>query len=145
MPKKVIILRGISGSGKSTYCKTHFPDGLVVSADNFFIDEYGIYRFNPANLGAAHSTCFQQFVRGILNDEVKTVIVDNTNTTLWEFKNYVDFAMINEDEIQVIRLVVSPEIAAARNQHGVPASKIQQMQNRFKDYPGETLVDTTTF
>jgi hypothetical protein len=60
-----------------------------------------------------------------------------------ELKFYVDTAAKYGYELQVVRLVVDPAIAAARNQHGVPAEGVQAMQNRFQDFLGETIVDTT--
>lgn len=43
---EIIIMQGVSGSGKSTYIKSTFPAATVVSADHFFINAAtGIYEF----------------------------------------------------------------------------------------------------
>lgn len=138
---KAILMRGVSGSGKSTFVFNNFPTATVCSADKFFMKD-GVYKFDPTKLGNAHAWCSNQFNQALKRgDEI--VVVDNTNTKLWEMKNYLEEAARFGYEVKVVRLVVDPKIAAARNLHGVPADKVQQMQDRFQDFPGETIVDTT--
>lgn len=136
----VTILRGISGAGKSTYTRTFLPSALVCSADLFFELGGDGYKFDASKLGQAHQWCFSQF-EAALQRGVENVVVDNTNTKLWEFKNYVAAAAKYGYTVQVVRLTVDPKVAAARNVHGVPADKVQQMQDRFQDFPGETIID----
>jgi predicted kinase len=140
--RTVTILRGISGAGKSTYTKANHPNAFVCSADNYFIGQDGVYRFDGRALGKAHDWCKQQFLNA-LQTSVDDIVVDNTNTTMRELKYYFDTAQDYGYGIEVVRLVVDPKIAAARNLHGVPAEKVQQMQDRFQDFPGEIIVDTT--
>ena len=140
--RTVNLLRGISGAGKSTFTKANFPNAVVCSADTYFIGSDGVYRFNPALLGLAHKACFKRF-EVALQQGVDEVVVDNTNTTLREMKGYVETAAKYGYDLKVFRLVVDPAIAAARNQHGVPADKVQAMQDRFQDFEGEEIVDTT--
>ena len=139
--RTVTVMRGISGAGKSTYTAKNHPDAFVASADNYFLQD-GVYTFGASKLGQAHDWCKYQF-ESALQRGVDDVVVDNTNTTLRELKFYVETAAEYGYEVKVVRLVVDPKIAAARNQHGVPAEKVQQMQNRFQDFPGEVIVDTT--
>lgn len=139
--RTVTILRGISGSGKSTYTAANLPNAFVASADKFFMRD-GDYKFDPKQLGNAHSWCFRQF-EAALQQGVDEVVLDNTNTKLWEFEKYVAAAEKYGYAVTVVRLKVDPKIAAARNLHGVPADKVQQMQDRFEDFEGETVVDTT--
>jgi len=67
---KVIIMRGVPGSGKSSYVARKYPEATVCSADNFFMsaDDQGIlhYQFNPAQLSAAHDECFREFKNACL-------------------------------------------------------------------------------
>jgi len=136
--KTVTILRGISGAGKSTYTAKHFPDAVICSADHYF-GHGADYKFDGSKLGKAHDQCFQLFMTAC-NSGKPSIVVDNTNTTLREFLRYVEFAKSRGYKVDVVRLVVDPKIAAKRNVHGVPAEKVQQMQNRFQDYRGETVV-----
>ena len=139
--KTVTILRGISGAGKSTYTAKHFSDAVVCSADHYFGRD-GSYKFDPTKLGKAHNWCFEVFEAACASGRL-SIVLDNTNTMLKEFKRYIDVAKTRGYKVNVIRLVVDPKVAAKRNVHGVPAEKVQQMQDRFVDYPGETLVHTS--
>jgi predicted kinase len=139
VPEKVVtILRGISGAGKSTYTNQHFRDALVCSADHYF-GHGANYRFNASLLGKAHDQCFQLF-RDAVQAGKPSIVLDNTNTMLKEFKRYIELAEKFGYTVNVVRLVVDPAVAAKRNVHGVPPSKVQQMQDRFVDYPGETII-----
>jgi len=136
--KTVHILRGVSGAGKSTYTKKTFPGAFVASADHFF-GTGDDYKFDPKKLGAAHADCQARFQKAV-SEGVETIVVDNTNTQLWEFSSYVQFAKRNGYDVEVVRLLVDPEVAAKRNVHGVPKETVLKMQNRFQDFPGETII-----
>ena len=143
--KKVIIIRGISGSGKSTYIKNNIEDTRhICSADHFFIDPVsGTYNFDPIKLHAAHKFCQNKF-KSFLEREFPVVVVDNTNTRIKEMRFYLDTAKDFGYEVEVVRLIVDPEIAKRRNVHGVPPEAIQAMHDRFVDYKGETIVYSGT-
>lgn len=130
-------MRGIPGSGKSTYVRTHFPDYVICSADHFF-EKDGEYNFDPALLGKAHNECYRKFLRAI--EDGKSVVVDNTNTTLKEFRRYIKAAM---DSGYIIRVIRIPEMdvdtCTERNTHGVPRHAIERMVRRFQDYEGEVI------
>lgn len=138
--RTVTILRGVSGSGKSTYTAKNFSTATVCSADLFFLKD-GVYQFDATKLGNAHSWCFRQFEAALQRGD-DSVVVDNTNTKLWEFKNYVQAAAKYGYEVKVVRLTVDVAVAAARNLHGVPVETVQRMQDRFQDFPGEEIVNT---
>lgn len=131
---RVLILRGISGSGKSTYIRDHLPGAYVCSADDFFIDSAGDYKFNPHKLGEAHRWCYSKFLTA-LSDWRETVVVDNTNTQLFEFYGYVQLAWAYGYLVQVVRMDTPVAVAAARNLHGVPDVSVKAMQDRFQPLP----------
>jgi len=139
MSKTVTIMRGISGAGKSTYIRRNFPAALVCSADHYFINGKGEYKFDRQKLSKAHGACREKF-EAALASGAGHIVVDNTNTTVSEMKGYIQAAEKKGYQIQIFRLQVDPVVAAARNQHGVPPESIQAMQTRFQDYPGEVVV-----
>jgi predicted kinase len=140
--KRIVILRGIPGAGKSTYTQKHFPDAIVCSADNFFVNKQtGEYKFKPELIGHAHNACRRKFEQAIKTKE-PLIVVDCTNTMLKEFQPYIQLAQANDYEVEVVRLQVSPETSATRNLHGVPLKNILKIQQRFADYPGEQIVST---
>jgi len=130
---KLILVRGIPGSGKTTLardlCYTlgcGLPE-LVdhYEADQYFTDEDGSYHFEVSELYAAHSEC-QRKTRESL-EKGHTVVVSNTFTTIRELKPYFDLAK---------EFGITPVVYLAQNQfnngHGVPAEKLEQMRNRFQ-------------
>jgi len=138
---KVIIMQGIPGSGKSSYVKSLRPLATVVcSADSFFESwnpETGTtYNFDPARLGEAHGACLRKFVNFVSAVAVDgdTVVVDNTNTTTLEIAPYMALANAYGCEVQIVRVQCDPEVAAARNVHGVPLHAVRRMADNIRNF-----------
>lgn len=141
---RLILLRGISGSGKSTFIERFLPDAYVCSADHFFINE-GVYQFNRRQLGIAHKVCQDKFKQA-LKDRVPLIVIDNTNTMLKEMTPYVKPAKRQGYRIECVRLNTPLEIAHGRNTHGVPFAAVRAMIGRMVDVPkewNETIVSGT--
>lgn len=56
---KLLLVRGIPGSGKSTYAKQWAEENnaVHVEADMYFVQPSGHYAFDPKQIGAAHDWC----------------------------------------------------------------------------------------
>jgi len=128
--KRVIILSGIPGSGKSTYTKTLEPD-FTVSADSFFEIPGKGYVFNPAKLPAAHQECFLEAIGWLEMNTAGLLVVDNTNTSAWEIAPYVLAGEAYDASVEIHRLTVDVATAKMRNIHGVPDAVIESMAARF--------------
>ena len=128
---KLILVRGIPGSGKSTYAKKL---GLVnhFEADMYFIKD-GSYRFDPSQIKEAHEWCQSQTREAIKRGD--SVVVSNTFTQHWEMKPYLDMAEELGIEVRVIRMTTD-----FGNIHGVPEVVIDNMKERFEDFPGEEVI-----
>ena len=126
--KKVVMLVGASGSGKSTWVSKQDP-GVIVSADHFFMKD-GQYQFDPSLLPQAHAACLSAFTKALEAQE-PLIYVDNTSTRAWERKPYVDAAKKAGYEVWLRVFRIDPEIAASRNQHGVPLEAIKKMDARI--------------
>jgi len=126
MNKILYIVRGIPGSGKSTFAKT--LGGQQYEADMFFIDEHGDYQFDVTKIKDAHQWC-QGMVKTDMTLEYPKIIVSNTSTQEWEMKPYFDLA--KEFGYTVFTIIVENR-HGGKNQHGVPEDKIEQMINRFE-------------
>lgn len=147
---EVIIMRGPSGSGKSTWIDRWYKQDLwkrvwVVSADQFFVRN-GLYQFEASKLGEAHARCLNNFLTILFDPapEIETLIVDNTNTQLWEWMNYYLAAIRLKHQVRIMTTMptaVSVEELAARNRHGVPAEIIARMVANYEVAPlGETQI-----
>ena len=138
--KEVIILSGISGSGKSTYadelCERKYTGKNIctVSADHYFMI-LDSYYFDPKKLGRAHAQCLRNYTEALLGgraDEADVIIVDNTNTTVVELAPYVALASAYEAKVTLVTVEVGPETAAMRNRHGVPLITIQAQADNLR-------------
>jgi len=146
--KKCVILRGVAGSGKSTYGKQFYPNAYVCSAD--FYHMYDVtqpdgsvkseYKWDPGKAGMAHSNCMNDFIEAV-SKGVELVVVDNTNIRRYEFQNYVKLARVFGYVVNIIEMTLrSPDdmrLCAGRNQHGVPEPVVQSMTDLFE--PAEAL------
>lgn len=134
---KVVIMQGVSGSGKSTIAEQLMVacyDARCVSADLYFMQD-GEYKFDQSLLGEAHKTCLRNFLETVTADPSELpelLIVDNTNTQLWEMAPYIHAAAAYGHEVEVIRCVCPVEKAAGRNLHGVPEKAVQGMADRLE-------------
>jgi len=130
--KRAIILRGVSGSGKSTKARELAGEtGKIHSTDDFFMVN-GKYVFDPAQLPRYHKLNFEAF-KADLALGVSPVIVDNTNTRKWEYENYLEAAKAAGYDVEVISIPhIDPALAAIRNTHGVPEAAIRRMISRWE-------------
>jgi predicted kinase len=135
MEKILFIIRGVSGSGKSTFAKKIVGhDFLVCEADKYFIDkETGEYKFDFSKIKDAHKFCqdtVETYMKdSLVNDQFyREIAVANTFTQEWEMEPY--FKLAKEYGYTVFSIVVENRHGGV-NKHGVPEEKLEQMRNRF--------------
>lgn len=125
--KVLYLIRGVSGSGKSTLARKLANEGecLYWEADEFFegVDAQD-YRFDAKFLPYAHQWCLAQVARAVMFED--DVIVSNTFTQYWELEKYLKLAKANGYKVHMIHCT-----GEYQNVHGVPASKVQEMKDRF--------------
>lgn len=122
----VIIMRGLPGSGKSTFARQiikAFNDPLncrIVSADDYFSVD-GEYRFDKSKLHEAHDQCLERFCVVVGNrSSLKLVIVDNTNIHTWEIAPYYRLAEYYGATVKIVTMRTCLEDCLKRQTHGVP-------------------------
>jgi len=152
MSNKVVILSGISGSGKSSYIRSisekvwypYFQSGdvggaVVCSADHYFMSPWqGEYEFDFKKLSNAHGCCFRYFIESV-QYRSPLIIVDNTSTTVEEISPYVLGAQAYDYDVEVVTLVCPSAMGddeyvrrcAERNSHGVPESGVRAQYERL--------------
>lgn len=149
MNKTVIILRGISGAGKSTwikrflevyrklYYKTYYnweSQYKICSADKYFTRPDGRYSWNAQELPEAHRWCFQEFQQAFYKHWL--IFVDNTNLCHWEYEHYVKEAELAGYKVKIKTIGEftneAAEIYSKRNIHNVPKETILKMIRKYE-------------
>jgi predicted kinase len=130
MEKVLILCRGVSGAGKSTFAKT--LGGIHIEADQYFVDTDGNYNFDGSKIKLAHEYCRTQTEAWMRTDglqvNINKIIVSNTFTQEWEMEPY--FELAKKYGYTVFSIIVENR-HNGKNVHNVPEDKIEQMKNRF--------------
>lgn len=128
MNKNVVILRGVSGSGKTSVAENLLKmNAVVCTADDFFYNDEGEYNFDPTQLKDAHAYCRDAFDLAIA-EEVETVVVANTNTSDWEWEHYEKKA--KDNGYHVYFLVIENRHGNG-DLHGVPEEVKETQRSRL--------------
>ena len=130
MNKILYIVRGLPGSGKSTFAKS--LGGIHFEADQFFMVD-GEYKFDGSKIKDAHKWCQNEVNTAmILNHTTNlnnVIVVSNTFTQEWEMQPYLDMA---KDWGYTVFSVIVENRHGGVNVHGVPDEKLEIMKNRFE-------------
>ncbi|XP_035222464.1 uncharacterized protein LOC118195279 isoform X2 [Stegodyphus dumicola] len=130
----LIILRGLPGSGKSSLARKMKFSGAVFSTDDFFYKK-GKYAFDPNQLTEAHAWNKIR-TRNALEKGVTPVIIDNTNTEVWEMVPYIFLGKKFNYEIVILEpntpWKFNVKELAKRNKHHVSKEKIAKMKERYQ-------------
>jgi predicted kinase len=132
--KELYLIRGIPGSGKSTFANHVWNDYAICEADKFFYDKEGNYNFDANKLRQAHEWCRQE-VENRMKENLITpqyypeIVVSNTFTQEWEMEPY--FKLAEQYGYKVFSFIIENR-HGGKNVHGVPDEKLQQMRNRFE-------------
>lgn len=147
--KKVIIMRGCPGAGKSYRATQHVKNAeavgsssKTVSADDYFMIG-GRYVWDPKKLGAAHAACFSAFIDALLS-HVELVIVDNTNITINEFETYVRVALLADYDVVIDEIKPDADSIAmwhARCVHAVPLASILKRSKQWENFNVHDMIE----
>lgn len=131
----LIILRGLPGSGKTTFANKAEFDGAVVCSNDHYFEETGI-EYSASLLGEAVEMCKRKAFAAMANG-APVVVIDNTHSRLWEFAIFGDFADHFGYSTEVVtvggRTASHVRMYHARNKHGVPIDVIQDMADRWEE------------
>ena len=128
--RNLILLRGVSGAGKSTVAEL-FIDSDILSTDDFFMKD-GKYQFDANSLVENHMKCTAEADR-IMNlatteDAVHTLVIHNTFTKQWEMTPYLILA---EKYGYTIHTIIVENRHESKSIHDVPQASIDAQRDRF--------------
>jgi predicted kinase len=118
----LFLIRGLPGSGKTSFASAIWNDYAVCEADKFFYDKDGNYNFDGSKLKEAHAWCKN-------GQYYPEIAVSNTFTQEWEMEDY--FKLAEKYGYKVVSLIIENR-HGGQNVHGVPEDKLQIMKNRFE-------------
>jgi predicted kinase len=129
----LFLVRGLPGSGKTSFATAIWNDYAVCEADKFFYDKEGNYNFDPTKLKVAHVWCKNEVESKMIEHQnnqqyYPEIAVSNTFTQEWEMEDYLKLA--KKYSYKVVSLIIE-NIRDGKNIHNVPIEKINEMKNRF--------------
>ena len=137
----VVVLRGLPGSGKSFLSRncseisTDSSQVVVCAADEYFT-EGDSYRFNPNNLPKAHSFCLSRFLSA-LTEGKQIIIIDNTNSRLWEYRIYTHLCDILGLSYHILEVpcpnAAIADMYCARNVHNIDSPVASKIFNHWEE------------
>ena len=130
--KNLILVRGISGSGKSTFAEEFlYPISLLISTDDFFMID-GEYQFNPELLAENHLKCLNSVeseMKDTHQDICPNIVLHNTFTQSWEMKPYKELA---DNYGYNFYTIIVENRHGSNSIHDVPDHIISKQRDRFE-------------
>lgn len=128
MSKHLYLIRGVSGSGKTTVVDSLAKDtDRTICTDDFFMVNGGEYVFDPTKLKENHLECQKKV--GEWLSRGKTVFVHNTFTCEWEMTPY--FTLAETFGYKVFTLIVENRHQGT-SVHNVPDDVLESQKGRFE-------------
>lgn len=137
---KLILVRGLPGSGKSTYAKQYANenDGTGHFEADMFFRKWPInYAYDIRLIGAAHDWCYSNTVQQLWRGQ--DAIVSNTFTKMWEMERYMNIPNIVDDvQVRIVEMCTRYQTI-----HNVPEEKLKQMAARWEKLPEDVGCSVT--
>ncbi|XP_050295969.1 NEDD4-binding protein 2 isoform X2 [Anthonomus grandis grandis] len=106
----------------------------ILSTDDYFVKK-GVYLYDPRKLSEAHGWNHNRAFQ-IMSKGFSPVIIDNTNTQMWEMKPYAamatDYGYILEILEPDTHWCFNEKELGKRNVHNIPKSSIRNMMDRYE-------------
>jgi adenylate kinase family enzyme len=135
MKNTLTIVRGIPGSGKSTFCRTRYPNIFHIENDMFHYHNND-YVFSYHKQKDAIEWCTDMVTLALKKG--MDCVVSNTFTRRDFVDSYVKIGQAFGANVEVFRMMGDFD-----NIHSVPEDVYNNMKNGFEDYNGEKFVYPT--
>jgi len=137
--KRVIILRGFSGSGKSDFCND-LGEHTYLSLDDFWTGPregkaVGVlpYQFDISRIKQAVAW-LENRLDEALGDvfTLNRIVIDNTHTRLWEMAQWIKKAEAANAVVKIVHIERELPACYLGNSKGVEWDKLQEMADRWE-------------
>jgi len=129
---ELIIIRGLPGSGKTTYAKSNFPNHIILEPDHLFMDLNGNYLYEAQIWDEAVS--FIEKLADFSLSRKKNVVVCDVFPTLNSMNNLQKIA-----EFHKASVVIKTTDESFNSVHDVPLCIIEKMKILWEDTPEEVV------
>lgn len=129
MKPTLIIVRGIPGSGKSTFAD-FVADILkcqVFETDDFFMRN-GVYVFEPEKLAWAHRVCHEKAFAAIERDAVS--VIANCDIRWRDLKD-----LIEKCDHRAVRVMIYDVLGDFGSVHDIPQHRMEKIRQGFSLFP----------
>jgi NEDD4-binding protein 2 len=142
--KQLVLMRGVSSTGKSTLAKKLVGNGKIFSTDDYFMQD-GKYNFDVTKIGRYHKLN-QERTEEAMKNGLSPIVIDNTMTQAWEGSEYVRLAdkygysvRIEELPIPDIDELMKRQESRKNINKALPREVVERMIGKFQ--PGLTVDD----
>jgi len=125
MKKVLIIVRGLPGSGKSTFAQ--MLSKAICTADDWYMRK-GVYKWDYKFIGEAHEWCQRKCWR-FMQKDISPIVIANTSITTRAMQPY--FNMAETFGYEVFTVVVENRHGKT-NIHDVPEKTLLNMEEKFE-------------
>jgi predicted kinase len=122
--KDLVLVRGISGSGKTTFAS--LLGRAICSADDYLITD-GKYEWEAWKLKRAHDWCLRKCER-FMKAGISPTVVCNTSPRKRDLAPY--YALAEKYGFRVFSIIVENR-HGGKNDHDVPDSALEKQEKRF--------------
>jgi predicted kinase len=149
MKRKLYIMRGLPGSGKSTKAKELAGSlGQIFSTDEYFMQD-GKYRFDASRLPEYHRRNLDDSTMAMRRG-TGVVVIDNTNIEPFHFEKYLESGRLYGYQVEFVEFDPTNysdakiKELASRNTHQVPESAIRSMRDKWVKIDAKKYRDAKT-
>lgn len=122
----LFIVRGLPGSGKTTWALSTFNPHVCVAADDYHTDQDGNYNFDRTKAKDAHDWCYFQMIEKL--NLYGVAVVHNTFIDFEQIKRYTDHAERAGHGICIVDCDGN-----FGSVHSVPEATLQRMRDGWEE------------
>lgn len=135
----LILVRGIQGSGKSTFAEKFKKLGFLHHEnDKFFTDEKGVYTFDISK----HQIAKEETLNMVLKDlkAGKNVVVSNTFNSLKELNQYKELAEEMGINVKIVKMNLN-----FKSVHSVPEEIVERAKVTYEPHQKEKIISDPNY